>query len=340
MFSSQNVYAVILAGEEDDRLVSLTRALSTPAVPAQFARIAGEGSLLQQTVACYANVLGSERVVVVVASKWHELARSQLRKWRGVSLLARPLDSGDAVDVMLGLGRVMARDPDASVVVTPADSYVPKTGALLASLAAAENALTMVPIILAGVPINGEILGDRVLVPGPRLDGRVLSIRRVVEQVAAADIKRWKELGALWDTSIVIARAEALWHMAMHQMPADVATAAGLARAENAPALAFAAIRRRAAAEKSTSTVWQGDDVGVIAVQGSGWSAWRSPEQVMDSLRDPLDLEQLLSRIYQHQWGIDRPHLRRQFRREAKDRWVPSCAVLARRPVAAQRSSS
>jgi len=52
---------------------------------------------------------------------------------------------------------------------------------------------------------------------------------------------------------------------------------------------------------------------------------------VMDSIRDPLDLEQLLSRIYQQQWGLDRVQLRRQFRREARDRSVPSCAVLDQR---------
>jgi len=338
MFSSENVYAVILAGDEDERLASLTRALSNPSVPTQFAHIAGEGSLLQQTVACYATVLGPERIIVVVAGKWHELAQAQLRKWRGLSLLARPLDCGDVLDVVLGLRRVVERDPDANVVIAPADSYVPKANALVAALAAAQPALATVPIILAGVPVNGEILGDRLLIPGPRLDGRVLSIRRVVERVPAAEIKRWKELGALWDTSIALARAGAMWQLAMQQMPGDVATAAGLARAASSPGPDLGTISRRAGAEKMRPTRWHSDSLGVIAVHGSGWNAWSSPEQVMDSLRDPLELEQLLSRIYQHQWGIGRARMRRQFRREAKDRWVPSCAVLAQRAQPTQRS--
>jgi mannose-1-phosphate guanylyltransferase len=332
MFSSRKVYAVILAGEEDARLASLTRALSVSSVPKQYAFIAGEGSLLQQTVASYATSLPPERIIVVATSKWQELARAQLRKWRGTSVLARPRDCEASLDLALGLGRVMACDPHAAVVVAPADAYVPRANALLASLGAAEPALATVPVILVGVPMNGAIAGERLVVPGPRRAGRVLSVRRLVEHLPPEDVQRWKASGALWDTSIVLARAETLWRLAMQKMPGDVATAAGLARVANTPGLSLSVLDRPTRAGKPASTRWQSlDDLGVVAVHGSGWSAWSSPEQVMDSIRDPVELEKLLSRIYQQQWGLDRVQLRRQFRREARDWSVPSCAVLDQR---------
>jgi hypothetical protein len=59
-------------------------------------------------------------------------------------------------------------------------------------------------------------------------------------------------------------------------------------------------------------------EVGVIPVHGSGWNEWRTPEQVMRSLNDPVDLDKLLSRIYQRQHGITQTQMRRRFRAEAK----------------------
>jgi mannose-1-phosphate guanylyltransferase len=332
MFSSQNVYAIILAGDEDTRLASLTRALSVAAVPKQYAFIAGEGSLLQQTVGFYASMLSPERIVVVAATKWEELARAQLRKWRGTSVLARPRSRGQALDVMLGLAEIAACDPQATIIVAPAGAYVPKANALLAALAGAEAALATVPVILAGVPMNGTILGDRLVVPGSRRTGRVLSIRRLVEPVPSEHVQRFKALGALWDTSVFLSRAATLWRLVTRQMPGKDATTTPHDSPVSTARTPVTLTAGRSIAAKPVRACWQGlESLGVIAVHGSGWSAWTSSEQVVDSLRDPHELEQLLSRIYQHQHGIDRVQLRRQFRYEAMQPSTPRCAVLAGR---------
>jgi hypothetical protein len=185
----------------------------------------------------------------------------------------------------------------------------------LAPLVAAEPALAEAPIILAGVPVNGSVLGERLVLPGPRRAGRVLSVRRMVEDVRPKDLHRFKELGALWDTSTFISRATTLWQLIAEATPSELAES-------TAPA-------HQQLAASPAPALWHGlEGLGVIAVQGSGWSAWTSSEQVMNSLRDPHDLEQLLSRIYQQQLGIDRPQMRRRFLFEAKQRSAPRCAVL------------
>lgn len=321
MFSSRNMYAIILAGDEDMQLAPLARALSIASVPRQYALIAGEGSLLQQTVAFYASLLPPEQIVVVVATKWKELARAQLRKWRDTCVVARPRNRGSAVDVMLGLRQIMACDPHATVVMAPADAYVPHARALVAPLAAAETALSKVPVILAGVPMNHAVLGDRLVVPGPPLTGRVRSVRRLVEHLPPEQVQRFKAKGALWDTSIYLARAATLWPLVAQQLPAEVAAGAGLGSDASPPRSSVQAAYRRTRVGQLATRRWQEiDGFGVIAVRGSGWSAWTTPQQVMDSLRDPHELEQLLSRIYQHQHGIDRAQLRRRFRHEAMQR--------------------
>src|ERR1019366_1797785 len=96
-------HIIIQAGDEDPRLFPLTSALSGQAMPKQFAFIAGGGSLLQRTVASYAVLLPRERITVVVSTKHEDLARTQLRQWRGISILARPLDCGSTVDLLIPL---------------------------------------------------------------------------------------------------------------------------------------------------------------------------------------------------------------------------------------------
>jgi hypothetical protein len=62
------------------------------------------------------------------------------------------------------------------------------------------------------------------------------------------------------------------------------------------------AVFRHMPTSKADDTLWQGPkDLGVVAVYGAGWSAWNSPEQVMDSIGDSPQLERLLSRIYRRQ---------------------------------------
>ncbi len=302
MFTSGEPHIIILAGAEDSRLDPLTRALSGEAVPKQLALIAGDGSLLQQTVSSYAALVPPERVSVVVSTKYEDFARTQLRPWRGIGILARPLDRGPAVDLLLALGQVLARAPDAAVIVAPAYHYVPGASVLAGSLVAAGLALATSPIIVAGAAMNGVAAGGRIVVPGAALDGRVLSVLRLVEDASPSQARRLKARGALWDTCAFTARGADLWRL--------------IARKQRIPG------------SIQESAPWQGTkDVGVIPVHGSGWNEWRTPEQVMRSLNDPVDLDRLLSRIYQRQHGITQTQMRRRFRAEAKVR------IVAERPI-------
>ena len=328
MFTSQNLHVIIQAGEEDPRLFPLTRALTGHGVPKQFAAIASDGSLLQQTVASYADLVPRDRIAVVVSTKYEELVRIQLRAWRGLAILARPLNRGNAVDLLFALGRVVVRDPDAAVIVTPAYHYVPGASVLAGSLVAAGLALARSPIILAGVAMTGVEGGDDIVVPGPGLDGRVFSVNKLVERASPSDARQLKGCGALWDTGAFTARAADLWKLAMRKLPIRTAMVENLwAGKVVSPELVSAAFQRMPATIHEGS-LWQATkDLGVIPVHGSGWNAWRTPEQVMNSFSNSFELDKLFSRIYQRQHGITRAQMRRRFRVEARLREVPERAI-------------
>lgn len=327
MTNSRNLHAIILAGDEDPRLFPLTQALSGRPLPKQFAFIAGDGSLLQQAVTPYAALMSPERITVVVSTKHEEVARTQLRPWRGICLLARPSDRGPAVDMLLALGRIVARGTDATVIVAPAHHYVPKANALVGSLIAAEPALSSIPVLVAGAAMNGRIVGERLMVPGPRLAGRVLSVERSVASVPPTQAGRLQAQGALWDTSVFAAHAISFWKMAARALPTEAGIIANLWAAAPASFSSIGAAFRTMPNTKPAAVLWPGPrELGVVPVHGSGWNAWSSPEQVLDSLNEPYELDRLLFRIYQRQHGMDRAQTRERFRFEARQQPAP-CLV-------------
>jgi mannose-1-phosphate guanylyltransferase len=328
MFTSENLHVIIQAGEEDPRFFPITRELSGQAVPKQFALIAGDVSLLQQTVASFAELVPQKHIAVVVSTTYEDLARVQLRQWRGITILARPLNRGHSVDLLFALGRVVARAPDAAVIVAPAHHYVPGASVLAGSLVAAGLALATTPIIIAGAAMTGVENGDRIVVPGPSVDGRVLSFGKLVEHASPSDARRLKACGALWDTGAFTARAADLWKLAARKLPIRTAMVESLWAGKVVSPESVSAAFERMPATIHERSLWQATkDLGVIPVHGSGWNTWRTPEQVMNSFSNSFEFDKLFSRIYQRQHGITRSQIRKRFRAEARLREVPERAI-------------
>lgn len=305
MFKSEKLHVIILAGDEDPRLNPLTRALAGTAVPKQFALIAGERSLLQRTVASYAAVVPPENMVVVVASAYEGLARQQLQPWNGIGILVRTLNRGPAVDTLLALGRVVARSPNVRVVVAPAHHFVAEAAVLTDALVSAPVDADQAPVILAGAAdgsFHGADQGDTLIVPGRGLGRGVRLISRFVERVSPVVSRRLRSKGAVWYTSAYTGRAADLWRLGARKLPAETTMIANLWSGRTATLNSVEAIFRHMPTGKADDTLWlEPKDLAVLTVHGAGWSAWNSPEQVMDSIGDSPQLERLLSRIYRRQ---------------------------------------
>jgi mannose-1-phosphate guanylyltransferase len=311
MSKSENLYAIILASGEDHRLKSLTHAVSGEETPKQFASIAGGGSLLQQTVVRYASLLPPERMVVVVASAHEAVACTQLREWPGIDIIARPAACGAGLDLLLPLGRVFSRAPDARVVVTPADHYVPHPEALVDAVLAASRALNQAAVILAGAA-GGHRKGNRAwIVPGRPLGGRILSVAGLVDRASPLQAAQLAAAGALANASTIVARVEHLWYLAARQFPMQAEAVASLWAGKLTIASAVAtACLDMSTVELYGSLLRGASDLAVVPVHGSGWTEWTCAEDVMDSLQEPGELDLLLSRILARQRASGRIELR------------------------------
>ena len=114
------VHAVIMAGGYGERLWPL----STPERPKQFLKLFGDRSMLQQTVDRVLPLVEIERILVVTRSDHVALVHEQLPELPKENIIAEPVGRGTAPCVGLSAVVVRQKDPEAVMLVLPADHLV------------------------------------------------------------------------------------------------------------------------------------------------------------------------------------------------------------------------
>ena len=129
-----NTHVVIMAGGIGSRLWPL----STPDVPKQFIDVLGVGrSLLQLTVDRFGPVCRPENFWVVTGEKYVPLVRQQLPAVPESQILAEPEGRNTAPCIAYASWKIRKKDPEANIVVTPADALVMKTAEFAETIAKA-----------------------------------------------------------------------------------------------------------------------------------------------------------------------------------------------------------
>jgi mannose-1-phosphate guanylyltransferase len=151
-------WAIVLAGGAGTRLRLLTMNPAGIPVPKQYCSLDSGPSLLQQALARAFSVVPRWRTSVVVAEQqvqwWGPLARELPG-----TVAVQPEDRGTAIGILHALVRILERDPNARVVILPADHHVIDERALTRSLRNAIGALLYrhAEIVCSGLAPEGPI---------------------------------------------------------------------------------------------------------------------------------------------------------------------------------------
>lgn len=297
------LYSIILAGGEGRRMAKLTQALFGRWVPKQFAPIGGERTLLQRTMDRSVLVAPAARTLVVVPAPLTAVAAEQLSDYIGVEIVGQPENRATGPGMLLPLSRVLARNPEAEVVVFPSDHQVERPGrlrdAVTLSLLAADRAEDGVAVVGATPEGPGRDLGW--LLKGatvPQVPG-ASRVRQFLEKPPRAAAERLRELGGLWNTFILAGRAQALWELARRHLPrhVDAFEAAGMEGVASSPSVLQALYRSMPPADFSRSVLQKATGLCAVEMRGAGWADWGTPETVLASLRGTAGFDVLLARL-------------------------------------------
>ncbi len=114
-------YCIILAGGVGRRLWPCSR----QGFPKQFLDFFGTGrTLLQQTYDRFARFIAPDHILVSTFQGYADLVREQLPGLPAENILAEPVQLSTAPAVAWACYHIYGRDPEANVVVTPADQHI------------------------------------------------------------------------------------------------------------------------------------------------------------------------------------------------------------------------
>jgi mannose-1-phosphate guanylyltransferase len=116
-------YALILAGGSGQRFWPISR----DALPKQLLRLFGDKTLLELTVERLDGVVPKTNILVLTNSQQEAMVRKLLPDLPAENIIAEPEKRDTAPAIAVGVGWIAAREPQATMMVLPADHLIKDT---------------------------------------------------------------------------------------------------------------------------------------------------------------------------------------------------------------------
>ena len=218
MPSPENTYALILAGGSGTRFWPLSRNDK----PKQLLDLFGTGTLLGQTIGRLQGLVPVENILILTNALQVDAVRKVAPMLPAENIFAEPAKRDTAPAVALGIGIVAARNPDAVMMVLPADQLIKDTAAYHAvmndALSIAGNSDGLVTIGIRPTwpcPSYGYIeRGERATIGEHTFDHTPFEVKRfrekpnteLAEQFLEAGGFSWNAGMFVWSLQTVIAQ--------------------------------------------------------------------------------------------------------------------------------------
>ncbi len=230
------LYAVIMAGGSGTRLWPLSR----KGLPKQALRLIGDRTMFQHAVDRLAPLFPPERIFVVTNAAMADLLRPQTPELPAANFILEPSARDSAPAAGLAAVTLLARDPDAAMVMLTADHYIVDTAQFRAALTAADEVAADGTIVTLGIrpsfPATGfgyiRLGESQVIVNG----FRVYRSAGFVEKPDLPTASRFLEEGRYtWNSGMFIWRADRLLAEFASQLPESHAALMRIGAAAGTP---------------------------------------------------------------------------------------------------------
>ena len=227
------IIPVVLSGGSGTRLWPLSRA----SYPKQFLALAGEQSLIQQTVA-RARAATQAPPIVVCSAEHRFLVAEQLRALGitagpdGARIVLEPLARNTAPAVAVAALLAAEADPEAQLLVLAADHAITDVPGFAAAIGTASGVADGGRLVTFGMKPDRPETGYGYIKPGKNLSDGAHEVAAFVEKPDAATAARYVADGYLWNSgSFLFPASLVLGELAAHAPAVLEAARAALAAA-------------------------------------------------------------------------------------------------------------
>jgi mannose-1-phosphate guanylyltransferase len=228
------LHAIIMAGGSGTRFWPKSRRDR----PKQLLRLFGDATMLQQTVARIEPLVPGSNVLIVTGADQAEATRAQLAGLPAANIVAEPCPRDTAPCVGLAASIVQKKDPDATMIVMPADHVIAPAETFLKTVKAAVSVIKDDPstLITFGIRPTRPETGYGYIERGELLETRDgIPVNRVVQFREKPDLATAEKFLAsgnyAWNSGIFLWKARTILEETRRHRPA---LAAGLAKISDA----------------------------------------------------------------------------------------------------------
>jgi len=235
MADDAHLHVVILAGGSGTRFWPLSRRLA----PKQLLRLLTDRTMLHETLSRVAPLVPANRTWIVTGSDHADEVRRQLRVIDvNATPIVEPMGRNTAPAIALAAHRLLERDPQAMMIVLPADHVIAKSEAFLACLSSAAAIAARGLLVTIGFLPHRPETGYGYIKRGtpldegsqPRADGfRAYRVERFVEKPDRRTAERYLADGTyLWNSGIFVWRAATILDEIRRHLPAVAEALSGV----------------------------------------------------------------------------------------------------------------
>jgi len=285
-------WAIVLAGGQGSRLATLTTAANGISVPKQFCSLRGGACLLQDALIRAASVAPVRQICAVVAAQHRRWWHAPLKYLPKHNVVVQPENRGTAFGILLPLLQVLARDPNANVVVLPADHHLENEDTMARSLRHAADlaAADADAIYLLGAEPDEPDSELGYIVPADKNINKPWRVTQFVEKPDAQIARSLLNQGALWNMFILAASGRALLKVFQKSLASHVSamdSALGVNGSGSKDSMALSALYHGLPTVDFSRDVLERHNsvLRVVPVPYCGWSDLGTPERVAETLR-------------------------------------------------------
>lgn len=225
-------YLVILAGGSGTRLWPLSR----KNFPKQFLKLGAEESLVRETVTRLKSLVPLENVLIVCGNDHCDLMKEEFPEFKPSQFILEPCARNTAPAIALAANILTQKDPDAVMVVLPADHKIPESShqAFQEMIAQAlQHCRELGGLITLGVQPHYPATGYGYIQEGEALVPGLFKVKQFREKPDAATARQYMASGEFfWNSGMFIWKAAEFWKNYEKYLPMDAQLLSSLGAAE------------------------------------------------------------------------------------------------------------
>jgi mannose-1-phosphate guanylyltransferase/mannose-1-phosphate guanylyltransferase/mannose-6-phosphate isomerase len=188
---AENIVPVLLSGGAGSRLWPLSR----ESFPKQFLPLAGDLTMLQETALRVADATRFQPLMVIANADHRFIVAEQLREVGACAprIILEPVGRNTAAAVATAALLAHDDDPDALILVMPADHVIPDSKGLLGSIGAGLAAARAGELVLFGIRPTAPVTGYGYVRSGALVAGAARRVDAFIEKPDLANAERYLE---------------------------------------------------------------------------------------------------------------------------------------------------